>query len=81
MLVGSLLARLLSGRRRLRRLRAGYGLAKKAFIQLGEFQGLLFRLFKGGFRVSSGTSAWHMSSYESDFDNSEIASPVTPSLQ
>ena len=36
---------------------------------------MVFWLFQGGFKVSSGTVEWYMSSYGADFDNSEIASP------
>ena len=39
-------------------------------------QGLLFWLFKGGFKVSSGPVDWYISSSDTDFDSSEIASPV-----
>ena len=38
-------------------------------------QDLLFWLFKGGFKVSSGTVEWYRKSYGTDF-NSEIARPV-----
>ena len=31
-------------------------------------QGLLFQLFKGGFKVSSGTVDWHRSSSGTDFE-------------
>ena len=31
--------------------------------------------FKGGFKVSSGTVEWYISSYGADFDSSETASP------
>ena len=41
-------------------------------------QGLLFWLFEGSFKVSSVTVEWCRSSYGTDFDDSEIASPVTP---
>ena len=44
-------------------------------------QGLLFWLLKGGFRVSSGTVKWYISSYATDFDNSEMASPVKGSCK
>ena len=46
--------------------------------------GLLFWLFKGGFKVSSGTVDWYRNSYGTDFDYSEIASPgiaVLPNLR
>ena len=39
-------------------------------------QGLLFWLLNGGFKVSSGTAKWYRNSYGTDFDNSEIASPL-----
>ena len=39
-------------------------------------QGLRFWLFKGGFSVSSCTAEWYRSSFGTDFDCSEIASPV-----
>ena len=39
-------------------------------------QDLPFWLFKGGFKVSSGTVEWYTSSYGTDFDSSEIASPL-----
>ena len=39
-------------------------------------EGLLFWLFKRGFKVSSGTVEWYVSSYGTDFDDSEIARPV-----
>ena len=39
-------------------------------------QGQLFWLFEAGFKVSSGTVKWYRSSYGTDFENSEIASPV-----
>ena len=39
-------------------------------------QGLLLWLFEKGFKVSSGTVEWYIGSYGTDFDNSEIASPV-----
>ena len=39
-------------------------------------QGLLFWLFKGGFKASLGTLDWCTSSYGTDFENSGIASPV-----
>ena len=42
-------------------------------------QGLLFWLVEGGFKVSSGIS-WYVSSHGTDFDNSEIASPVMDPL-
>ena len=32
--------------------------------------------FKEGFKVSSGTVGWYSSSYATDFENSEIASPA-----
>ena len=38
--------------------------------------GLLFWLFKGGFKVSLGTVEWYISSYDTEFDKSEIARPV-----
>ena len=38
----------------------------------------MFWLFKGGFRLISGTVEWYRSSYGSDFNTSEIASPVEP---
>ena len=38
--------------------------------------GLLFGLLKGVLKVSSGTVQWHRSSYGTDFDSSEVASPV-----
>ena len=40
-------------------------------------QGLLFWLFKAAFKVSSAISWWFRSSYGTDFDKSEIASPVS----
>ena len=41
-----------------------------------HIQGLLFWLFKGAFKVSSGTvNKWYRSSSGTDFDSSEIASP------
>ena len=40
-------------------------------------QGLLFWLFTGGFKVSSGTVEWYRSSYDTDFGNSEIAGCVS----
>ena len=46
-------------------------------------QDLLFWLFKGGLEVSSGTVEWYSRSGDgTDFDNSEVASPVerTPNL-
>ena len=39
-------------------------------------QGLQFWLFKGRVKVSSGTVKWYRSNYGTDFDSSEIASPV-----
>ena len=39
-------------------------------------QGLLLWLFKGVSKVSSGTVQWYRSSYGTDFDNAEVASPV-----
>ena len=39
-------------------------------------QGLLFWLFRGSFKASSGTVLWYRSSYGTNFENSEIASPV-----
>ena len=41
-------------------------------------QGLLFPLFKGGFKVSSGTVQWYRVSYGNDLDDSDTAGPVTP---
>ena len=38
--------------------------------------GKLFGLFKGGFKVSLGIVQWYTSSYGTDFDSSDIASPV-----
>ena len=43
-------------------------------------QGLPFSLFNGGFKVSSGTVEWYISSYGTDFDNSGIASSVLRNL-
>ena len=42
----------------------------------GPKQGLLFWLFLGGFKVSSGTVEWYRSSDGTDSNKSEIASPV-----
>ena len=42
-------------------------------------RGLLFGLFKGGFKASVGSVSWHRSSYGTDLANSEIAS-LAPSL-
>ena len=39
-------------------------------------QGLLFWLFLRGLKVSLGTVEWYRSSYGTDFDTPEIASPV-----
>ena len=44
----------------------------------GSYRGVLCWLFKGGFKVSSGTLGWYRSSYGTDFDDSEIAGPVMP---
>ena len=41
---------------------------------------LLVWLFQEGFKVSSGTAEWDISSYGTDCDHSEIASPVTHNL-
>ena len=41
---------------------------------------VLLWLFKGGFKVSLGTPEWYRSSYCTDFDTSEIASPVVASV-
>ena len=35
-----------------------------------------FGCLKGGLKVSSGTAEWYRSSYGTDFDNAETASPV-----
>ena len=43
-------------------------------------KGLLFWLFKGCFKVSSGTVQWYGSSHGTDFDNSEIAGPFVGDL-
>ena len=40
------------------------------------FQGLLFWLFKAGFEVNSDTVKWYRSSYGTDVDSPEIASPI-----
>ena len=47
---------------------------------IGFSQGLLFGLFKGSFKVSSGAGYWYISSYGTDFDDSEIAIPVSAAL-
>ena len=39
-------------------------------------EGLLFGLFEGGFKVSSGAASWYGSGPATDVDNSETASPV-----
>ena len=44
-------------------------------LQSTHIQGLLAWLSKGGFKVSSGTVEWHISSCGVDFANSKIASP------
>ena len=45
-------------------------------IQLAwEGHGLPIWLFKGGFKVSSGTVEWYRSNSGTDFDTSEMASP------
>ena len=44
--------------------------------QPGFPQGLLFGLFKGGFKVSSGTE-WYTRSFGTDFDTSEVAGSVS----
>ena len=40
------------------------------------FNWFLLWLLQGDFKVSSGTIPWYRSSYGTDFDTSEIASPV-----
>ena len=44
-------------------------------------QALLFWLFNGEFKVSSGTVEWYRSSCGTDFDHSEMASPVKIELR
>ena len=52
------------------------GWIRKARALLWLWQGLPLLLLKGGFKVSSGTAEWSRSRYGTDFDNSELASPV-----
>ena len=40
------------------------------------WEGLLFWLFKGGFRVSSSAVEWYTSSYGTDIDKPKTTSPV-----
>ena len=43
---------------------------------LEVYQGLLFWLFRGGFKVNSGTLKWYRSSYGTDSDSSDTVGPV-----
>ena len=43
----------------------------------GSGPALFFWLFKGGFKVSLGTVEWHIRSSDTEFDNSEIAGPIS----
>ena len=43
-------------------------------------QGLLFWLFEGDFKASLGIVEWYRSSYGSDFDTSEKASPADSTM-
>ena len=45
-------------------------------IQQEALLGPLCWLFKGGFKVSSGTVEWYRNMYGTDFDISEMASPA-----
>ena len=44
--------------------------------RMSTFKGMLFWLFKGDLKVRSGTVYLHRSSYGTNFDTSEIASPA-----
>ena len=60
-----------------RRLEFNVGVAWHSSGSSGPvFHGLLFWLFRGCFKVSLGVAEWYRSSYGTDSENSEIASPV-----